>query len=282
MGLTVRCTEFMEVSDIFTSHKSKPVLRQIHKLLIGANVLVLGACLVVSGFSVQGHAYAADEEDMELALAIAEPKDIPVSELSASDITLAQQVTLEDVQNTQQRKIEQQRDAYLAQLPSSYTDMFRLNLESSSGIEPEFWEYWLSSPYKELSSELQKFDEVGINAAFIVAVMYAECGRDAHVVGANNVFNFTVDMKAYSHFSSKTACLKYAREWFQKSFFNRDWHCTRANCQLSSHASITIERVNEHYAINSDGSVNWQWSSTVASVMTQIYSDYVMWYKENM
>lgn len=167
----------------------------------------------------------------------------------------------------------------VVELPSTLDDMYNLDLTESSGIPQEFWESWLPDAYKPIASSLEDFDSDGINAAWVVAVIVTECGRTANTVGSYNYFNFTVDTLSYSNFSSPEECMEYARSWIKQSFLNRDWHKTRpaGYCQLTEDSMITIERVNEHYAINSDGSVNWRWSQVVADVMVEVYNDYYNW-----
>ena len=178
--------------------------------------------------------------------------------------------------------LEEISEATEAELPSTYEDMLRLDLEQPSGIDPEFWNSWISDSYSSIVPSLADFEESGINAAWVVAVIYAECGRTARVVGSNNIFNFTVDTRSYTNFSSMPDCMEYAREWMLQSYFNREWHETRpaGYCQLTDDSPVTIERVNEHYAINPDGSVNWRWSEVVAEVMVEIYESYSNWLKE--
>lgn len=178
--------------------------------------------------------------------------------------------------------LEETSEATEVELPSTYEDMLRLDLAQPSGIDPEFWDSWISDSYSSIVPSLADFEESGINAAWVVAVIYAECGRTARVVGSNNIFNFTVDTRSYTNFSSMPDCMEYAREWMLQSYFNREWHETRpaGYCQLTDDSPVTIERVNEHYAINPDGSVNWHWSEVVAEVMVEIYESYSNWLME--
>lgn len=208
---------------------------------------------------------------------VAAVRMLPVEEvvntgLSADFTAIPEEYAVDDV--------ELEPDA--EELPITYDDMLALDLEQPSGIDPAFWDSWISDAYKEIIPSLADFEDSGINAAWVVAVIYAECGRNAHVVGSNNIFNFTVDTKSYTNFSSMTDCMEFAREWMLESYFNREWHKTRpaGYCKLSEGSPITIERVNEHYAINPDGSVNWQWSRVVAEVMVEIYESYSTWLKE--
>lgn len=167
-------------------------------------------------------------------------------------------------------------------LPSTYEDMLTLDLTQPSTIPVEFWEYWLPNAYKPIAEELPLFDEEGINAAWVVSVIIAECGWDANVVGSYNYFNFTVDTLSYTDFNSPVGAMQYARSWFKQSFFNPEWHKTRpaGYCQWNEGDPLTIERVNEHYAINPDGSVNWNWTKVACEIMVKIYSDYSVW-REN-
>lgn len=179
-------------------------------------------------------------------------------------------------------RLEETSEATVVALPSTYEDMLRLDLAQPSRIDPAFWDSWIPDSYSSIVPSLADFEESGINAAWVVAVIYAECGRTARVVGSNNIFNFTVDTRSYTNFSSMPDCMEYAREWMLKSYFNREWHETRpaGYCHLTDDSPITIERVNEHYAINPDGSVNWHWSEVVAEVMVEIYGSYSNWLKE--
>lgn len=179
-------------------------------------------------------------------------------------------------------RLEETSEANGVELPSTYGDMLRLDLAQPSGIDPEFWYSWIPDSYSSIVPSLADFEESGINAAWVVAVIYAECGRTARVVGSNNIFNFTVDTRSYTNFSSMPDCMEYAREWMLKSYFNREWHEKRpaGYCHLTDDSPVTIERVNEHYAINPDGSVNWHWSEVVAEVMVEIYESYSNWLKE--
>ncbi len=176
-------------------------------------------------------------------------------------------------------KTDQLQARNVNQVPEEITTdvMLHMDLASSSQIPEEFWNEWLSDAYKPIASELSKFDDAGINAAFVVAVMYTECGRTASTVGENNYFNFTVDTKKYTSFSTPQECMQYARDWMLKSYFNPEWHTTRPEgyCQWDFSEPLTIERINEHYAINSDGSVNWRWSAVVSEIMQSIYSSYL-------
>lgn len=164
-------------------------------------------------------------------------------------------------------------------LPVTYEDMLNLDLTTSSTMPAEFWKYWLPTVYKPIANQLPLFDQEGINAAWVAAIMIAECGWDGNVVGSFNYFNFTVDTLSYTNFSSPAEAMQYARAWFQQSFFNRAWHTTRpaGYCQWHEGEPLTIERVNEHYAINPDGSVNWNWTKVASEIMVQIYSDYSAW-----
>lgn len=167
----------------------------------------------------------------------------------------------------------------VVELPSTLDDMYAMDLTTSSEIPVEFWDYWLPDAYKSIAPYLEDFDSDGMNAAWVVAVIITECGRTANTVGSYNYFNFTVDTLTYTNFSSPGDCMEYARSWIKQSFLNRDWHKTRpaGYCQLTEDGVFTIERVNEHYAINPDGSVNWRWSEVVADVMQEIYNDYYNW-----
>ncbi len=152
-----------------------------------------------------------------------------------------------------------------------------LDLASPSGIPQEFWENWLSDAYKPLASEIVEFDQKGINSAFIVAIMYTECGRSAKTVGKYNYFNFTTDARNYTSFDSPEACMHFAQDWMLSSYFSPEWHATRQEgyCHWDSSEPLTVERINEHYAINSDGTVNWHWSEVVSSIMHDIYCSYL-------
>lgn len=167
----------------------------------------------------------------------------------------------------------------VVKLPSTLNDMYALDLTSNSEIPVEFWNHWLPDVYKSIAPSLVDFDSDGINAAWVVAVIITECGRTAKTVGSYNYFNFTVDTLTYANFSSPEDCMAYARSWIKRSFLNHEWHKTRpaGYCKLHEDGVFTIERVNEHYAINPDGSVNWKWSQIVANVMLEIYTDYYNW-----
>lgn len=151
-------------------------------------------------------------------------------------------------------------------------EILNIDLRKPCGIPAEIYENFLPNCYHHLIPDLIQLDKNGINGAWVAAIIITEVGWDNRVMAPYNYFNWTNDTVTYHSFDSPHDCMMFAQESFQKRYFNPDWHKRRNLCQLKPGAPITIERVNEHYAINADGTVNWKWSSVVSQLMTQLYN----------
>ncbi len=157
--------------------------------------------------------------------------------------------------------------------PTTIEEVLAMDIAKSSDATTELYEMALPEAYHVLIPDLIEMDKAGINGIWVSAIIITEVGRESSLVGKNNYFNWTVDTITYSDFATPHDCMVYAQESFLTRYFNPDWHKDRSYCQWEAGKPFTIERINEHYAINADLTVNWLWSQVVAELMLGMYQD---------
>lgn len=108
-------------------------------------------------------------------------------------------------------------------------------------------------------------DELGINALYLMSVAANETGWGAKLAGRNNYFNWSNDGIKSFDFNSVEEFSDYSVKSYKKYLNTSFYKDTVGNVD-----EITVETVNTRYAINLDGSVNWDWSKTVISIMEKL------------
>lgn len=110
--------------------------------------------------------------------------------------------------------------------------------------------------------------QLGINAVYIIAVGANETGWGKYMAGNNNYFNWTNDGIDHFDFNSIEEFADFSIDTYQRLL------CTRGFLQwkggFCSQSCITPEVVNTKYALNNDGTTNWQWSNTVCDIMSSL------------
>lgn len=101
--------------------------------------------------------------------------------------------------------------------------------------------------------------ETGTNALYLVSVAICETGWGKHMAGSYNYFNWS--SHGVQSFASIDAFADYSVDRYASKYTKESTYGT---------SLITPRVVNRIYAINGDGSVNWNWSEHVCSMMAQL------------
>lgn len=113
--------------------------------------------------------------------------------------------------------------------------------------------------------EMEK--QLGINAVYIIAVGANETGWGKYMAGNNNYFNWTNDGIDHFDFNSIEEFADFSIDTYRDYYVHEDFYSGKLGFVPSC---ITPEVVNTKYALNSDGTTNWQWSNTVCDIMSSL------------
>lgn len=109
--------------------------------------------------------------------------------------------------------------------------------------------------------------QLGINAVYIIAVGANETGWGKYMAGNNNYFNWTNDGIDHFDFNSIEEFADFSIDTYRDYYVHEDFYNGKLGFVPSC---ITPEVVNTKYALNSDGTTNWQWSNTVCDIMSSL------------
>lgn len=107
-------------------------------------------------------------------------------------------------------------------------------------------------------------EELGVNALYLMAVGINETGWGRKMSGRYNYFNWSNDGRRYFGFDSMQHFSDFSTQRYRESYTRPEYYTKKLG---KTPDKITIEVVNVIYAVNHDGSTNWQWTKTVSDVM---------------
>ena len=113
-------------------------------------------------------------------------------------------------------------------------------------------------------------EAVGVNAIYTVAVGAAETGWGKHMAGRYNYFNWTNDAINHFNFETLSEFEQFSISAYSKNYIHESFYASKLGF---TPMGITPEVVNVRYAINTNGTVNWNWSNKVCEIMNRLSDD---------
>ncbi len=149
---------------------------------------------------------------------------------------------------------------------SSESEARKLDIRSKSNWSASDFDKVLPARLKcviPVALRLEK--ELGINALYTISVAANETGWGQKLAGQNNYFNWSSDGIKSFDFDSIQSFSDYSVKGYKK-FLNTSFYADT----VGNTDRISVETVNTKYAINRDGSINWEWTRVVASIMKRL------------
>lgn len=168
-----------------------------------------------------------------------------------------------------QKKLEELRNAYPDATYDDYGKLIVDSYETAAGLDIRTKSNWTLEDFQLVcsNSEIQDLlpvalrieEETGTNALYLVSVAICETGWGKHMAGSYNYFNWS--SHGVQSFSSIEDFADYSVDRYASKYTKESTYGV---------SLITPRVVNKIYAINGDGSVNWNWSEHVCSMMAQL------------
>lgn len=141
--------------------------------------------------------------------------------------------------------------------------------EPSNWTADDFYSILNEEMYDLVPVALRLEKEVGINAIYIIAVGANETGWGKSMAGDYNYFNWTNDAVYHFDFDSIDDFADFSIDTYKNYYIHEDFYEAKLGF-VPEH--ITPEVVNVKYALNKDGTTNWQWSNVVCEIMSDLCS----------
>lgn len=199
-----------------------------------------------------------------------EIQDIELKISSAEAKTYKEQMIEYFVEFEQNKKLEELREQYPDAVYDDYGKLVVDSYKTAQNLDIRTKSNWTKDDFKLVckNSEIQSLidvairmeEETGTNALYLVSVAICETGWGKHMAGNYNYFNWS--NKGVQSFSSIDDFADYSVDRYANKYTKTS---TYGNVD-----KIIPSVVNKIYAINSDGSINWNWSEHVCSMMAQL------------
>lgn len=149
--------------------------------------------------------------------------------------------------------------------PKTMKEIYEIPVLSRSGLTEEQLRKGLKGELKQFAGDFLEIErKYGINAVFFASICATESAWGEKPIAKNNYMSWTTDTITYYEFDTAYDGFDYGAIRLKSAFLLHNGNCYNGDY---------IKDVNICYAINPDGSINWQWYQTVSSVAERILEE---------
>lgn len=171
-----------------------------------------------------------------------------------------------------------------------YEDIYDVNIWHNYAVPAEFFYDTLPESMYEIIPGICMLErDYDISSIYLACVAMVEVGRVPCFAGENNWFNWTVDACSYQSFDTTYDCMMYTGKRYHQAFFDAEWYDAFGVSQsmfakfgiTTTPEELTIREINCMYAKDTDGSINWNWSSVLGELMYDMNESYIEWIRSS-